>query len=61
MYCIKLFEKYNYHRFPKTVNETLGIIAYFPFGIVLAVLRFFIAINAIFLTFILNGYPTICR
>ncbi|KAL4149566.1 hypothetical protein QTP88_003493 [Uroleucon formosanum] len=48
-------------RFPKTVNETLGIIAYFPFGVILVVLRVFIAINAILLTVILSNYPNIRR
>ncbi|XP_025193768.1 ancient ubiquitous protein 1-like [Melanaphis sacchari] len=48
-------------RFPKTVNETLGIIAYFPFGVVLVVLRIFIAINALLLTVILSNYPNIRR
>lgn len=48
-------------RFPKTVNETLGIIAYFPFGVILVILRVFIAINALFLTIILSNYPNIRR
>uniref|UniRef100_A0A2S2PA69 Lipid droplet-regulating VLDL assembly factor AUP1 n=1 Tax=Schizaphis graminum TaxID=13262 RepID=A0A2S2PA69_SCHGA len=48
-------------RFPKTVNETLGIIAYFPFGLILVVLRVFIAINALLLTVILSNYPNIRR
>ncbi|XP_001946551.1 ancient ubiquitous protein 1 [Acyrthosiphon pisum] len=48
-------------RFPKTVNETLGIIAYFPFGVILVVLRVFIAINALLLTVILSNYPNIRR
>jgi ancient ubiquitous protein 1 len=48
-------------RFPKTVNETLGLIAYFPFGVILVVLRVFIAINALFLTVILSNYPNIRR
>ncbi|CAH1713864.1 unnamed protein product [Aphis gossypii] len=48
-------------RFPKTVNETLGIIAYFPFGVILVILRAFIALNALFLTIILSNYPNIRR
>lgn len=48
-------------RFPKTVNETLGIIAYFPFGVILVVLRVFIAINALLLTVMLSNYPNIRR
>ncbi|XP_015380526.1 PREDICTED: ancient ubiquitous protein 1-like [Diuraphis noxia] len=48
-------------RFPKTINETLGIIAYFPFGVILVVLRVFIAINAILLTVMLSNYPNIRR
>ncbi|XP_022161901.1 ancient ubiquitous protein 1-like [Myzus persicae] len=48
-------------RFPKTVNETLGLIAYFPFGVILVVLRVFIAIHAILLTVILSNYPNIRR
>lgn len=48
-------------RFPKTVNETLRIIAYFPFGVILVILRVFIAINALFLTIILSNYPNIRR
>lgn len=48
-------------RFPNTVNETLGIIAYFPFGVILVVLRVFIAINAILLTVLLSNYPNIRR
>jgi len=48
-------------RFPKTVNGTLGIIAYFPFGVILVILRVFIAINALFLTIILSNYPIIRR
>lgn len=48
-------------RFPKTVNETLGVIAYFPFGIILVVLRIFIAINALLLTIILSNYPNVRR
>jgi len=53
-----LFEK---SRFPKNVNETLGIIAYFPFGVILAVLRVFIALNAVLLTILLNKYPYVRR
>jgi len=48
-------------RFPKTVNETLGIIAYFPFGVILVVLRVFIAVHAILLTVMLSNYPNIRR
>jgi len=48
-------------RFPKAVYETLGIIAYFPFGVILVVLRVFIAVNAILLTVILSNYPNIRR
>ncbi|KAL5234135.1 hypothetical protein ACI65C_001545 [Semiaphis heraclei] len=48
-------------RFPKAVYETLGIIAYFPFGVILAVLRVFIAVNALLLTVMLSNYPNIRR
>ncbi|VVC37403.1 Ubiquitin system component Cue [Cinara cedri] len=48
-------------RFPNTVNETLGIIVYFPFGVILAFLRVFIGLNAIVLTLILSHYPNVRR
>lgn len=48
-------------RFPKNANKTLGIVLYFPLGIILVILRVFIAFNAIFLTIILSNYSYIRR
>lgn len=60
-FYVKKLLKCNRYRFPKNVNKTLGIILYFPLGVILVILRVFIAFNAIFLTIILSNYPYIRR
>ncbi|XP_050536031.1 lipid droplet-regulating VLDL assembly factor AUP1-like [Daktulosphaira vitifoliae] len=53
-----LFEK---SRFPQSSSELIGVIIYFPFGVILAVIRAFIALNALCLTIISSNYPRLRR